>query len=304
MNISYLREFIAITECGSFEKAADQLFTTQSTLSKHIQKMEAMLKVSLFDRNSRKITLSDCGALLLPYAQKIVQLETQYTNALHNYTESSQITLNIGSVISFAPYHIAEILGDFQNAYPHIHLNVLGESPVMIQKKLLSQAYDLAFLRYRESEDMSHLKEFNIVPFTDDQLVVVCSRNHPLSNRDSVSLKELEHERILGYLDQTFMNSFIASVCADAGFTPNICMIANHIENHIELASRGIGVSLLMKKPVLGTYQPNISIIDIDPPYKCRVDLCYLKDKKLSKAEDQFIKFVQQWVIEHPIDDN
>ena len=303
MNISYLREFITIAECGSFEKAAEQLFTTQSTLSKHIQKMEAKLNVTLFDRNSRKITLSECGRLFLPYAENIVQLEEQYTNMFQAYQTSSQITLNIGSVINFEPYHITEIIDGFQSAYPHIHLNIFGESPVIIQKKLLSQNYDLAFLRYSKSSDMSHLKEFAIVPFTDDQLSVICSKDHPLSGRDSVFLKELEHERILGYLDQSFMNNFIINACADAGFTPNICMVANHAENHVELAARGIGIALLMKKPILGIYHPNVSIVDVEPPYKCRIDFFYRKNKKLSPAANQFIAFIQQWVIDHPLED-
>ena len=299
MNISNLQEFLAIVNYGSFENAADQLFTTQSTLSKHIQKMEAELKVPLFDRSSRKVVLSEYGRLLLPYAQKIVRLESEYLSILHSGQNKSQFTINMGAVSNFVAYRISEVLVDFKKLYPNIRINIFGETPIKVHQKLLDRIYDLAFLRYSETEDFNKLKELEIIPFTEDRIVVGCSKNHPLASRDSVSLNELASERMLGYQEHTFMNRFMTSACTDAGFIPQITMVANHTENIIAFSAQNIGICLLMKKQILHTYHPNIAIVDVNPPYKCRVDLCYLKARKLAAPEQKFIEFVRRWVMDN-----
>lgn len=299
MNISNLQEFLAIVNYGSFENAADQLFTTQSTLSKHIQKLEKELELPLFDRSSRKITLTESGKLLVPYAQKIVQLESEYVTILRSHQRTSQFTINVGAVSNFVAYQISEVLIDFKKLYPNIRVNIFGETPFKVHQKLLDHIYDFAFLRYSRHIDFNNMKDLEIIPFTEDQLVVGCSKNHPLARRTSVSLSELANEMMLGYQEHTFMNRFMTNACADAGFTPQITMVANHTENIIAFSAQGMGICLLMKKQLLNTYHPNIAIVDVNPPYKCHIDLCYLKERKLSLPEQQFVKFTRQWVDEH-----
>ena len=74
MDIQYFSEFIKLVEIGNFMEAADELFISQSTLSKHINALEKELEVSLFDRTTRRVKLTQAGRALLPYAVKIVQL--------------------------------------------------------------------------------------------------------------------------------------------------------------------------------------------------------------------------------------
>ena len=50
MEIDYLREFVVLAQIGNFMEAADILYSSQSTLSKHVKKMESELRVPLFDR--------------------------------------------------------------------------------------------------------------------------------------------------------------------------------------------------------------------------------------------------------------
>ncbi|EFD01078.1 transcriptional regulator, LysR family, partial [Hungatella hathewayi DSM 13479] len=68
MNTTYFKDFLTIAELGSYEKAAEELYTTQSTLTKHIQKLESELGTTLFDRTSRSVRLNECGKIFLPYA--------------------------------------------------------------------------------------------------------------------------------------------------------------------------------------------------------------------------------------------
>ena len=292
MNTTYFKDFLTIAECGSYEKAAEELYTTQSTLTKHIQKLEAELGTILFDRTSRSVRLNECGRLLLPYAQQTLQIEREYQMALSSYTRETQYTISIGSVTNIVAYRISDIFVKFQRKYPNYHLDVDGGSPYTVYQNLINGQYDFAFLRYTDKTDIRNIVT---VPFTTDRLAITCSKSHPLASRTTVQMKELEKENILMFKEHTFMYDFINDACTASGFKPNISFSVHRTENLVELASHNMGICFLMKKPALTFDNPNISVIDLEPAYMCNVDLCYLKGKKLSTAAQNFITFTKQF---------
>ncbi len=79
MDISYIREFMVLSETCNYQSASEQLYLTNSTLSKHIQKMEAELGTPLFERSTRKITLTNEGKI---FQQKCAQILELYDEAL------------------------------------------------------------------------------------------------------------------------------------------------------------------------------------------------------------------------------
>lgn len=292
MNTAYFKDFLTIAELGSYEKAAEELYTTQSTLTKHIQKLEAELGTTLFDRTSRSVRLNECGRLLLPYAQQTLQIEHEYQMALSSYTRETQYTISIGSVTNIVAYRISDIFVKYQRTYPNYHLDVDGGSPYTVYQNLLNGQYDLAFLRYTNKTDMSNIVT---VPFTTDRLAIACSKNHPLASRSSVQIHELENENILMFKEHTFMYDFISDACRTSGFKPNISFSVHRTENLVELASHNMGICFLMKKPALTFDNPNISIIDIEPAFLCNIDLCHLKGKKLTTAAQNFLNFMKHF---------
>ncbi len=103
MNINYLREFLVLAQTSNFVEAANALYSSQSTLSKHIKNMELELGVRLFDRTSRKFEITKFGELLLPYARQIVELQDKYTTVLQSSLATDQGTVTLGSIRALAP---------------------------------------------------------------------------------------------------------------------------------------------------------------------------------------------------------
>ena len=81
MNIKYLEEFLTLADTLNYSEAADKLYISQSTLSKHIIAIENELEFHLFDRDTRHISLSESGKAFYGYAKTIV-------NTYRNGTES------------------------------------------------------------------------------------------------------------------------------------------------------------------------------------------------------------------------
>ena len=66
MDLNYIREFVVLANTCNYMEAAEQLFISQSALSRHIKNLEEELGVSLFDRSTRSVTLNAFGMLFLP----------------------------------------------------------------------------------------------------------------------------------------------------------------------------------------------------------------------------------------------
>ena len=75
MNIDYLKEFVVLADTGNFSRAADALFLSQSSLSKHIKAMEQELAIPLFRRTTRRLELTEDGMSFLTYARQISRLQ-------------------------------------------------------------------------------------------------------------------------------------------------------------------------------------------------------------------------------------
>src|SRR6478735_2925413 len=71
MEIRWLEAFIAVAEELHFSKAANRLNLAQSPLSQTIRRLERDLGTTLFDRNTRSVTLTPAGQALLPYARRV-----------------------------------------------------------------------------------------------------------------------------------------------------------------------------------------------------------------------------------------
>ena len=125
MDITYLREFVVLAQTGNFMEAADILYSTQSTLSKHIKSIELELGVPLFDRTTRKVRISKFGQLLLPYAKQIAELQDKYTAILKSSLETDQEILTLGSIPALAQYNITDVFVNFKKSRPQATINVI-----------------------------------------------------------------------------------------------------------------------------------------------------------------------------------
>ena len=98
MELSFLQDFVVLAETQKFSAAAQKLHISQSTLSRHIQALEAELGCVLFHRTTRDMELSAYGTLYLPYARKILHTANTAELRLRDYSARQEKTVQIGVV--------------------------------------------------------------------------------------------------------------------------------------------------------------------------------------------------------------
>jgi DNA-binding transcriptional LysR family regulator len=293
MDIKYLKEFIMLAEKGNFLEAADCLYISQSSLSKHIKKLEEELGVEIFDRTTRKVILNEYGQHLLPYAKRIADTEFDYFASLQTKLEKQHGSITIGSIPSMAPYHITDKIAAFRKDNPNIAIEIIEGDSLFIRELLLQEKCDLAFLRDdNASFDRKDIIQF---PYTIDSLVAVLPISHPFANADSLQLSKLSGETFLLFPEHSYMNELCIRECRHAGFEPTIAFTANRGTNIVSLVKKKMGISLMLKKPASFHPDPDVALIDIAPGIYSHLSLNYLKAHKLSEAADRFIHYVRNY---------
>lgn len=286
MDINYLKEFVVLAQTGNFLEAADILYSSQATLSKHIKSMEIELGISLFDRTTRKVSVSKFGRLLLPYAKQITEIQDKYLTILKSNLDTDQETLNLGSIYGLAQYHITDVLVRFKKSRSQSTLNVMQASTTVLTEMLRQRKCELAFVRDIEDEG----NEFVQIPFVTDTVVAVLPIDHPLAKKKTIPLQMLADENFLLGLPGTMPYMLSMKACELSGFEPRVTYNDPELENHIDLVIKGMGVSLALKLLALYHSHPKVAIVDITPCVSTQINLCHLKGAQLSRVARYLIE--------------
>ncbi len=122
IDIDLLRSFITVYEAGNFSHAAERLGRTQSTISQQIKKLEDILGKSVFSRNTRSLSITTEGEVLLPYARQIISLNDEVFGRISKADISGIVRL--GSPEAFATNHLPDVLVKFAKSHPSVALEV------------------------------------------------------------------------------------------------------------------------------------------------------------------------------------
>lgn len=292
MNIESFKYFLSVEKYNSFSLAAEELCISQSSLSKHIKKLETELNCVLFERCTRHVNLTDAGITLKKYALNIVTNYDELLIDINKFTSSSP-KLSIGYIPVINQYNIANLIGSFKNKVTDLQLNFHEGEHADILNLLLSQKIDFAFLR----SDTLNSSNLDITPLAQDELVLIVSKSHPLSKRKYVSISELSKESFISLGKNSSVYDFFVSECLKASFEPNIVCFNSRIENIIGLVSAGVGISPLMRKAVECFDKKDISIVLLKEKIHSNLCLVHLKNKKLSKIEKEFKDYLIKYLI-------
>ena len=171
INLKQLEVFVTTAEYGSFTRAADVLYLSQSTVSSHIRSLEETLGVLLFDRAARRrVALTEAGKRIYPTARGIVD---RCRVLQSNLPEREGNLLTVGASTVPAQYLIPRLLADFSRQRPDCQFLLRRGDSAGIHELLRSGQIAVGFVGMRMDE-----KAFRYVPLLEDHLVLV-TENSP-----------------------------------------------------------------------------------------------------------------------------
>ena len=294
MDTERCHEFVVLAQTCNYLQASDQLFISQSSLSKHIKALERELGVELFNRTTRKVQLTEHGRIFLPFARRIASAGHEAVVALDNARDNERRVLEIGSIPIMVPYGITKLLHDFEREHPNVRLHISEGEADVLRDRLRKHTLDLAFIREWDGDVAldGDDSEFATIEYATDRLAAVLPAGHRLASRPALRLSELANEEFLLLPQGTVMNALITDACAAEGFVPEVRYRGTRAENIIDLVARGMGVSLLMRTPAAYLTRTAVSIIDLEQPIVTKIMLYRLRDQEPSAEARAFLDYL------------
>jgi len=170
MEFDLLKAFCQLAKSGNYRLASEQLYITQSALTKKIQRLESNIGASLFSRGRNGAELTHAGKTLLAEAQRLVHSMQAFEQLSGSVVNGTQGHFNIGFGVS--TYHEApKLIAAYKQQYPDVHVT-LNDTPSKQQTdELLSNELDISFNRILDSSDLESLTLFN------DSLVIAIHKD-------------------------------------------------------------------------------------------------------------------------------
>ena len=133
--------FVKVSETGSFSAAARSLGVSNSLVSKHVSRLEEKLGVTLLQRNTRRIVLTDIGLGYLERCRRIIADVEEADLAASNEHAQPRGTLRINAAMSFGLRHLGPMISRYTASYPDVRVEITLDDR---RVDILEEAYDLA----------------------------------------------------------------------------------------------------------------------------------------------------------------
>ena len=185
-----LKLFCAIVQSGSITKGANECNLALSAASRRISEFEETVGMALLDRSVKGVTLTHAGHAVMQHALRLFQGFEQLSNELGEYSKGVKGHVRLWANMSALTEFLPSALASFLKSYPEIQVEVEEQLSGDIVKALMDGIADIGV--FAEGPITTGL-DTRIMG--NDQLVIACSKDHPLSKRKSISFEEsLQHD--------------------------------------------------------------------------------------------------------------
>lgn len=285
MDTNALHAFIAVANLQSFSQAAEYLHLTQSAVSKRIQQLEQYLNSKLFDRHNRTVSLTEAGHMLLPKAQKILDLISDTEIAIQSHDTEVAGTLSLATSHHIGLHRLPSVLREFTANYPAALLDLSFVGSEKAYQTVHQRQVELA-LTTLDDNDQAENDDLTIIPLWLDDMVCVCANNHPLAQQPHLTLSDLSQVPAILPEPNTITFHLVERIFQQQNLKLYAPMPTNYLETIKMMVSVGMGWSML-PRTMLDMHCHELAWPDI--PLQRSLGVIYLKSRTLSNAAKAFL---------------
>lgn len=237
-DLNDLYAFRALVEYGSFRVAAESICLSPSALSRRIEKLEAALGAKLFDRTTRRVTLTLYGQ---NFAERSAQLLDNVESMLADIDKVSEERtglVTVAAVPSAAYYFMPDVIRRFQARYPRVRIKLIDSSAGNVMEAVTRGQADFGICF---AGNLPSGVEF--VPLVEDVYVAACRRDSPLAKRKSLTWETFYQQDYIG-LDKTSGNRNLLDHLLGhiQPARPSLCE-TRHVTTMLGMVEAGVGIA-------------------------------------------------------------
>lgn len=294
MEIRDLEIFLAVAKRLNFTRAGEDIHLSQPSVSVRIHQLEERLGVKLFEQLGKKISLTDAGQTLEPYARRAVAAIDDARRAIEEVKGLERGDIRIGASTTPGMYIVPHIIAQFKRQYPSIELHFSIKDTIQIEEDVLSNEIDFGFVG-------GHLVNADIeaVDWCSDELLLIVPPNSLLTEKREIALKDLAKEKFIFREKGSATQAILGKCLQRAKLNVNAVIELNNPEAVKRAVQSGLGIAFISKFAVQAEIKANmlralkVKGLNISRELK----IVYRKDKHLGRAARVFIRMARKFDV-------
>jgi DNA-binding transcriptional LysR family regulator len=277
-DIRQIKAFIAVAEELNFHRAAEKLGTVQPALSRLIRNLEIDLKVKLFERTTRHVSLTETGKLFLGEAHALIAQLASAVRAAQSAEKGQSGALTL-AYMDFAVHSLLpELLASVAKAGPGIGFQLIYMSTAQQRLALMESKIDMGMMIGQMNNPF-----VESLRIADKGLTVVLPSGHRLAAKRTLRLSDILNEPILlgSEAEWSVFRESIFGLYAQQGASPRIIVEASSAAALFGLVAKGMGISFYAGVPRM--YQSSsLAFRPLKPVETVPISLVWRKGAKLA----------------------
>lgn len=288
MEIRVLKYFLTVVREQSITKAAEVLHITQPTLSRQLAQMEDEIGVKLFERGSRKITLTNEGLLLRRRAEEILQLVDKTEKELVEQDEQIEGKINFGFGEVRSVRLLSDLFESFHEKYPLVTFDIYSATADHVKEQMDRGLVDIGLLL-----EPIDIEKYDFIRLDmKERWVVVMRPDCPLAKKKNITAKDLS-ELPLIMPRRLKVQSELASWFGDYYEGLNVLFTSNLSTNAAVMVSRGLGYAIVIEGMMSFWDQSKITYRPLYPALTATSVLAWKRGQPFSPAATKFIEHIK-----------
>jgi DNA-binding transcriptional LysR family regulator len=235
-----LQLFVAVAEARSITSGAQRVHLALASASARIKGLEAALGVSLLSRGRRGVELTAAGESLLDHARVVLHHVETMRGDLAAFSRGVKATVRFLANTSGLSEYLPKTLAAFLAEHPHISIDVEERESGEIARAIATGAADLGLAAEHALPD-----SIERIPFSEDRLVLVTTRQDELANRRQVEFREVVERDFVGLITSSALHAHIAGHAARLGTRLRFRARLNNFDAIGQMVAAGIGVAVM-----------------------------------------------------------
>ncbi len=291
MEIHQLRYVVAVARAGNFSRAAEQCHVAQPSLSQQILKLEEELGGPLFHRMKREARLTPHGEAFLRRAVKILEEVDAAKREASDAQSLLRGQFSVGVLPTIAPYLLPDVLVAFAKKYPGVEIVVQEDTTARLIKLVQTCEIDFALTSCPVPETSMEVRDL-----LTEELRLALPPGHPLKRKRTVSLADLEKERLIIMKEGHCLGDQVLNFCERRDFKPTINFRSAQLETIQALVCSGVGISLI---PAMAAHSgrkdmPEYRSLPAPRPER-KIVAIWPKQRPLGRAANEFLNQITEW---------
>ena len=290
MDFDQLRTFLEVAKQGSFSRAGQKVFRSQSAVSAQIRQIESEYGERLLDRSGKTVRLTPAGEVFREYAQRMLSLRDESLRAVADHGNDPRGVLALGANEATCLYVLPNVFAEYLRLYPSVQVSIYRNFSHKILERLDSGAIDVGIVTLPVKMPMLKVRTI-----FRDRLVLMVSADNPLAQHDKVPISMVVEQplilprtgftrRIMDRLFRPYRDKLHVRM-----ELPSIGMIKSFV-------AAGLGVSLISESFARDEVQSGkVKLITLkDNELSRELGLAYRRNRSLPRAAEVFIELLQR----------